>query len=206
MMNSMMSRSSEEPRGRGCPLAAALLSLVMLSGGCTTVSETYPDHHSSSVWAAARAVAETPEYRQWHLVENAVWEDREQARLEIYRRVERVERHPSIIGASRPHHERRTYRFRVTLDEAQAPDKPATLRFVSRGFGVPMHAREEGERYFADVWRMLQGWPDAPAMPVAPHMEPEFEPEPDVVADDEPVADDRDEPFIDVDELMDDRS
>jgi len=69
----------------------------------------------------------------------------------------------------------------------------------SRGFAVPMHAKAEAERYFADVWSILGGPPDEMA-------EVEDEVSTAAVADDEghrhhDQPRDAREPLVDVDAL-----
>lgn len=128
-------------------VAGMMIAVLGVAGGCTTLRESYPDHAPAHVWTAMKAVAESPEYDDWWVSSNNVWVDEANSRIEVHRRVDRSLRRP----LARPLREEREWRFKITM----ASLDPPTVSFVSRGFGVPMHARIEAERYFADVRRML---------------------------------------------------
>ncbi|HRP61888.1 MAG TPA: hypothetical protein PK400_01195 [Phycisphaerales bacterium] len=127
--------------------AGLLFAVLGVASGCTTLRESYPDHAPAHVWTAMKAVAESPEYDDWWVSSNNVWVDEASSRIEVHRRVDRSLRRP----LARPLREEREWRFQITLTSHDPP----TVNFLSRGFGVPMHARIEAERYFADVRRML---------------------------------------------------
>lgn len=125
--------------------------------GCTRLRESFPGQAPEHVWRALVAVAESPDYdhpdptRRWFVVENDVWLDEAEARIEIYRRLRR-DVHRSGSG---PHREDRTWRFGVRLEATDPPE----ATFVSRDWGVPMQALDEARRYFADVRGLLRGPP-----------------------------------------------
>jgi hypothetical protein len=144
-------------------LALALLLVVPLTG-CTSKRQAYPNHSPGQVWTAMQAVAESPEYDDWHLTANEVWVDEEQARIEVYREVRRTLHRPR----SKPVNQRRTWRLRFVLED----EDPPTVRVVSRGMGVPAHALQEADRYLIDVRRMLQT-EYAAAVPHRPEPSPE---------------------------------
>lgn len=127
--------------------AGVMIAVLGVASGCTTLRESYPDHAPAHVWTAMKAVAESPEYDDWWVSSNNVWVDEANSRIEVHRRVDRSLRRP----LARPLREEREWRFQITLTSHDPP----TVNFLSRGFGVPMHARIEAERYFADVRRML---------------------------------------------------
>ena len=127
--------------------AGAALALVVALGGCTTMRQTYPDATARQVWSAMVAVARSPSYDDWDVLNNETWVDEEHGRIEIYRQLRRVIYQP----VSRPRTERREWRFEVVLEKPEPP----TVAFVSRGLGVPSHAQAEANRFFVDVWTIL---------------------------------------------------
>jgi hypothetical protein len=182
------------------PVLLLLAALGLSASGCTTARQSFPDHDASQVWTALVAVAQTPDYRdpdptrRWHVRENQVWVDEEIPLIEIYRELDRV-RYPARMDPRREH---RTWRFRIILEK----EDPPTAQFVSRGWGVPMHASEEARRFFMDVIELLEssgeaaGAIDAPAPPPAPA----------APADDDATTapDVPGEPAVDIDDLDDD--
>lgn len=152
-------RITAEARGLVKPINPAMKPLLLLTallmiGGCATVSESFPGRDPDQVWTALVAVAETPSYddddptKRWWVKENRVWVDEANARIEIYRELDRMLRR----GTSPPLRQERTWRFQIVLD-AEGP----TATFTSRGVGVPMRAVAEGNRYFTDVHALLDG-------------------------------------------------
>lgn len=144
-----------------------LLALGLLATGCATTSHrTFADRPSDQVWTALVAAAESPRYEgeprdRWIVRENNVWADDATRRIEIHRELVRLLQRP----ATPPLREERTWRFSIRLED----DEPPTAVFVSRGFGVPMHATAEADLYFAEVEALLASAvpPDEPA-PLAP--------------------------------------
>lgn len=132
-------------------VVVAALCSVFLLGGCTTVRQDFPGVPSDQVWTAMVAVAQSPQYDEWTLIENEVWVDEDQQRIEVYRRTMRTLYQP----VSKPQTQDRTWRFQVHL----APGSPPEAKFISRGMAVPAHAKDEGKRYFDDVLELLSGLP-----------------------------------------------
>ncbi|MDY7107418.1 MAG: hypothetical protein SYC29_02160 [Planctomycetota bacterium] len=138
------------------PAMMALLAAVTALTGCTTIVETFPDEDPGHVWTALKAVAETPDYssddpaERWFVKENHVYVDEENARIEIYRELDRVLHR----ARTNPIREQRTWKFQIIYEPQ--PDPPTAI-FTSRRLGVPMQAADEAERYFADVWELLGG-------------------------------------------------
>lgn len=138
-------------------------SVVCLSG-CTTQRQTFEGHDVDEVWTAMLAVARTPDYStgdpadRWTVRENRVWVDPGTNRMEIFRRTERILYRP----ASHPQFQEREWKLNVELEERDPP----TVKFQSRGVGVPSHAWREADRYFAEVRDVLEGAP-VPAAPTA---------------------------------------
>ncbi len=171
-------------------VAVCVLATLTMSG-CTTVRQDFPDQDPGHVWTAMVAVAETPDYshsdaaKRWIVRENNVWLDTANSRIEIYRELDRV----LDLANADPRRENRTWLFRITLD----PTDPPLAEFTSRGWGVPMRARDEGLRYFADVLDLLSGAPS----PVAPS-EPAVQTQP---AFQELPPESSDKPIVDIEEL-----
>jgi len=170
--------------------------VVLAMGGCMTVRQEFDGRDRSQVWSAMTAVAEWPEYDDWHVLTNEVWQAPDEARLEVYREVQR-----SIHKPGQPHRvERREWRFRIELLDTDPP----SARFISRGFAIPAHARIEGDRYFADVWRMLGGRSVPEASP--DREDRSEEPARETDSDTSPPVDDEaeDAPLIDIDDVTGD--
>jgi hypothetical protein len=181
----------------------ALLAAALAVSGCTTVSETFPDRDPSQVWRALVVVAESPDYEsgeaseQWIVKENRVKVFEDESRIEIYRKVHRL----LDPTSADPRIEKRQWKFQVMFDTMI---EPPTATFVSRGFGVPMQAQAEADRYFEDVRDVLSGGEgEAPteAMPgqpteTMPDDQPATRPDSDAEPDEEPMIDieDLDEP------------
>lgn len=157
----------------------ALAPLVLMTGlavagaGCTVERHTFPGQEPEVLWTAMVAVADTPDYgadepdRRWSVKENVAHADPDDRRIEIYREIVRH----SDLTTVRPKKERRTFRFQVELEEFDPP----TVAFRSRGTGVPRHAQEEADRYFADVAGLVgdRPPPPGPAIPAGGASTPE---------------------------------
>jgi hypothetical protein len=135
------------------------VSILSLFAGCTTMERTFPDHSKEQVWSAMVTVAERPEYKDWKVLENNVYANEEAKRIEVNRVVHRQLYLPG--GGNNPRYERRDWKFTITL----MPVEPPTIDFVSRGWAVPMHAREEALRYLDDVKDVLSGGKVAAELP-----------------------------------------
>ncbi|MHC5022885.1 MAG: hypothetical protein ACYTGG_03080 [Planctomycetota bacterium] len=138
------------------PAILLLLLTLLLTGGCTTLSEPFPEFTPAEVWTAAKAVAESPVYDDWMMSSNDVWFDPDANRIEIERR---LKRHLHRAGAE-PLYQERNFRFTITLKKVEPP----TIKFINRGFNIPGHAHLEAERYFRDMHNLLAGEiPEPPA-------------------------------------------
>lgn len=133
--------------------------IVSFFGGCTTMERSFPDHSQDQVWSAMVAVAERPVYADWKVLENNVYANQEAKRIEVSRVVHRQLYLPG--SGNNPRYERRDWKFTITL----MPIEPPTIHFLSRGWAVPMHAREEAERYLNDVKDVLSGGKVAAELP-----------------------------------------
>ena len=157
---------------------ALLAAMAVSMTGCTTVLESFPGEDPGHVWTALVAVAQTPDYsdadpaERWMVKENHVYVDEPNARIEIYRELDRVLHR----ARTTPVREERTWKFQILF----APEDPPTATFTSRRMGVPMQAADEARRYFEDVWDLLGGAgkaepaaaPSTPSTPPAPPAQP----------------------------------
>jgi hypothetical protein len=173
------------PMKHALPAMMALLAAVTSLTGCTTIVETFPDEDPAHVWTALVAVAETPDYsstdpaERWFVKENDVYVDEENARIEIYRELDRVLHR----ARTNPIREQRTWKFQIIFEPEPAPP---TAYFTSRRLGVPMQAADEAHRYFADVWALLGGSGLMESEPAPPEQPPaEEEPPVDIEEGDE---------------------
>ncbi len=132
-------------------VAAIVAGLVML-GGCTSLQRSFPGAAPDDVWTTLVVVAERPQYEAWKVAANEVWTDEAARRIEIYRELRRILNRPT--GQLR---EKRSFRLQIRLE----PTDPPTVTFLSRGFGVPGYAEEEGLRFLDDVSAILAGPPGA---------------------------------------------
>src|SRR5687768_8626959 len=143
-------------------LIAAFALHACVSGGCTTVRESFAGHDPDQVWTALQAAANSPSggystgdpADRWGVRENRVWVDEESARIEIYRSLDRQVYRP---GGLEPVRQERTWKLRVQMVEREPP----IVEFSSRQAGVPAHAWDEAARYFDEV-RGILGEPVIP--------------------------------------------
>jgi hypothetical protein len=149
--------------------ASVPLWFIFLSA-CTTTRETFTGQSTHQVWTAMVAVANTPDYwhptdytERWIVRENDAWDDAENRRIEVFRKLERELHMPGQT----PVQESREWRFTVVMEE----DDPPVVTFTSRGAGVPAHAWHEADRFFAQVWDVL-GVKDPPKPPKPIKTEP----------------------------------
>lgn len=151
-------------------MTASLVAAVSLSG-CTTIVETFADEDPAHVWTALVAVAQTPDYsdddpdERWTVKENHVYVDEANARIEIYRELDRVLHR----ARTNPVRQERTWKFQILFE----PEPPPRAIFTSRHLGVPMQAADEARRYFDDVWELLGGRERTAPRPPRPAPPPE---------------------------------
>lgn len=169
-------------------LVLALAGLIL--GGCTSKSRTFHGRSADEVWRAMQAVAESPEYDDWHVTENEVWVHDDDARIEVYRETRRL----LYRAGAKPLPQRRSWRFQLLLDDTDPP----TARFVSRGMAIPGHAQAEADRFFIDLHRTLS--PDLPRSQRTKRPSADETARP---AADEPVVEDATPVPFDVDDLKD---
>jgi len=102
---------------------ALLPAMAVSMTGCTTVLESFPGEDPGHVWTALVAVAQTPDYsdadpaERWMVKENHVYVDEPNARIEIYRELDRVLHR----ARTTPVREERTWKFQILFDPEDRP-------------------------------------------------------------------------------------
>jgi hypothetical protein len=149
---------------RTCPTLHAVALPAVIAGtlatGCTTTTETFPGKSRDQVWTALLRAAETPQYKDWHVIENDVWGYESDGRIEIWRLLRRYTDPPGQWARM----EDREWKFAVMLDQADPP----SATFKVRSMGVPSYGWDEGDLYFAHVWTLLGGKPEPGSPPPTP--------------------------------------
>ena len=160
---------------RFCSTVVLALALLFVTG-CSSVTETFPDHSPEQVWTALTAVAETPDYRdpdpakEWFVKENHVWVDEAAGQIEIYREIDRILHR----AGTRPERQFRSLKLQVLFEAHPVPTATMTARHAD----IPTRAQAEMARYFDDVRellngsQMLSGPDDEPAPAPAPDPQP----------------------------------
>ena len=135
-------------RGRA---AAAVLGVLALGlGGCVTRTQPLSGYSSDEVWIAMQAVADSPSYDDWHIVQNDVYANDDTRSIEIYRELKRV----YVSPTSDPQKQERDWRFQILLLE-DTETQLFSIDFTARQLAVPAHVWDEADRYFAQVNALL---------------------------------------------------
>ena len=140
-------------------ILTTFLTLVTLlgSGGCSITERcTLEGRDPEQVWAAMKAVAQTPDSYatavdpadRWFVRDNQVWIDEEAQRIEVSRTLQR-ELHKPLAPVRR---EERSWKFEVLLELHEPP----TMAFRTRNATIPAHVWEEAGRYFDEVAQFLE--------------------------------------------------
>lgn len=141
--------SLRAPLWGGCGLAvAACISLGL--GGCVTRTQPLSGYSSDEVWIAMQAVADSPSYDDWHIVQNDVYANDDTRSIEIYRELKRV----YVSPTSDPQKQERDWRFQILLLE-DTETRLFSIDFTARQLAVPAHVWDEADRYFAQVNALL---------------------------------------------------
>lgn len=147
-----------------------LLVPFLTACGTTERREIMLGRDADQVWAAMKAVAQTPDYYmssdnvsdRWLVRENHVAYDDDVRRIEVLRRLERELHKPM----AQPRYEHREWKFEIVLEEGVAAGP--VIRFRTRNTGVPAHAWNEARWYFDEVEAFLGPAPQTPAPPSEP--------------------------------------
>ena len=128
-------------------LALAMTTVIVL-GGCSKRTATFPGHSDPEVWNAMVTVAENPVYDDWHVFENEVMTARPEGRIEIYR----ILRRDLVRVGQDPVRQVENWKFNVQFLHTDPP----TIGFTARQASIPAHLWREADRYFADMRTILQ--------------------------------------------------
>jgi len=155
-----MSRMSRSMPTNRAAVACLAMSAALL-GGCNVSNRmAFEGTEPGALWTAMQAAAESPDYessdpaKRWFVKENHVHREDGEARLEVYRELDRIVRGPMTGLDLR---ERRAWRFSIRLENTDPP----AASFTVRGFVVPTRAGDEARRFFADVEAVLAGLPES---------------------------------------------
>ena len=128
-------------------LTLALTSVIVL-GGCSNRTATFPGHSDPEVWNAMVTVAENPVYDDWYVMENEVMTARSEGRIEILR----ILRRDLVQVGQDPVRQSEDWQFNVQFMHTDPP----TIRFTARHVAVPAHLWREADRYFSDMRTILE--------------------------------------------------
>ena len=143
--------SLRAPLWGGCGLAVAVAVCISLGlGGCVTRTQPLSGYSSDEVWIAMQAVADSPSYDDWHIVQNDVYANDDTRSIEIYRELKRV----YVSPTSDPQKQERDWRFQILLLE-DTETRLFSIDFTARQLAVPAHVWDEADRYFAQVNALL---------------------------------------------------
>ena len=127
-----------------------ILSLSALTA-CGTKDREFPGHSRDQVWKAMVQAADDPRYADWIVVENQVWRDDLNSRLEILRNVRR----DVMVSGEAPRREETEWRFSAELTDTDPP----AVEFSTSTITVPAHFWLQARHYLDEVDRRLNGMP-----------------------------------------------
>ncbi|MEI6272907.1 MAG: hypothetical protein WCQ03_05485, partial [Phycisphaerae bacterium] len=131
-------------------LFLGILSLSALTA-CGTKDREFPGHSRDQVWKAMVQAADDPRYADWIVVENQVWRDDLNSRLEILRNVRR----DVMVSGEAPRREETEWRFSAELTDTDPP----AVEFSTSTITVPAHFWLQARHYLDEVDRRLNGMP-----------------------------------------------
>ena len=131
-------------------LFLGILSLSTLTA-CGTKDREFPGHSRDQVWKAMVQAADDPRYADWVVIENQVWRDDLNSRLEILRNVRR----DVMVSGEAPRREETEWRFSAELTDTDPP----AVEFSTSTITVPAHFWLQARHYLDEVDRRLNGMP-----------------------------------------------
>ena len=131
-------------------LFLGILSLSALTA-CGTKDREFPGHSRDQVWKAMVQAADDPRYADWVVIENQVWRDDLNSRLEILRNVRR----DVMVSGQAPKREETEWRFSAELTDTDPP----AVEFSTSTITVPAHFWLQARHYLDEVDRRLNGMP-----------------------------------------------
>ncbi|MSR34471.1 MAG: hypothetical protein EXS12_06715, partial [Phycisphaerales bacterium] len=127
------------------------LVLLPVLAACGTKDRDFPGHTRDQVWKAMIQAADDPRYADWVVLENKVWRDDEQSRLEILRDLVR----DVVVPGSDPRREETKWKFSAQLTDTEPPG----VEFSTSTITVPAHFWLQAYHYLDEVDRRLKGMP-----------------------------------------------
>ncbi|MBM4112162.1 MAG: hypothetical protein FJ253_02135 [Phycisphaerae bacterium] len=137
-------------------VGAGVLALVPL-GGCS-MERTYEGHTRDQVWSAMVDAAKSPRYRDWIVMDNSVWCDEPDARIEILRELKR----DVVLPGQKPYREEMEWRLKAVL----APEYPPQVKFSTQDLCVPAHFWLQADHFFDEVQSRLATTQPMPPAPI----------------------------------------
>ncbi|MDA0803956.1 MAG: hypothetical protein O2819_09460, partial [Planctomycetota bacterium] len=139
---------------------AALLAALPACQARNTIRD-YPGVPAEQVWRAALAAAEDPLPGKWHMIENGVWADEAERRIELHRV---LRRDVFEVGASSPYREERDWAVSIrVLDPASGERRFAVaVEIEDRTLAYPRKFHAFTDLFFDDVERRLTHMPRTP--------------------------------------------
>ncbi|MDA1008860.1 MAG: hypothetical protein O2800_07680, partial [Planctomycetota bacterium] len=144
--------------------------VVVLASGCHTTDalRDYPGVSADQLWRAALAAANDPMAKDWHLIENGVWYDEPNHRIELFRV---LKRDVLEVGASHPRREERRWSVSICVldpDRGERRFAPA-IRIEDRTLAQPRKFHSLTDSYFDDVEQRLLHTPVRAIDPPSPN-------------------------------------
>ncbi len=155
-------------RRRWLPLALLLLPIL---AACGTKEREFPGHTRDQVWKAMVQAAEDPRYADWIVVDNKVWRDDAEGRIEIYRDIRREIPNPG----SAPRREEIEWKFSAEVTETDPPG----VAFSTSTIAVPAHFWLQASHFLDEVERRLNGMPLEKKAQILAYSSPESSPLPE---------------------------
>lgn len=97
-----------------------------------------------------QAVADSPSYDDWHIVQNDVYANDDTRCIEIYRELRRL----YVSPYADPQKQAEEWRFQIALQQDTEEGFPS-IDFTARQVAIPSHVWDEADRYFAQVTALL---------------------------------------------------
>ena len=134
-----------------CRLLLLFIVLPTFLTACGTKDREFPGHTRDQVWKAMVQAADDPRYADWVVLENKVWRDDAQSRIEILRDLVR----DVMVPGQDPKREEAEWRFSAELVNSNPP----SVEFSTSTITVPAHFWLQARHYLDEVDRRLAGMP-----------------------------------------------
>ena len=128
-----------------CRLLLLFIVLPTFLTACGTKDREFPGHTRDQVWKAMVQAADDPRYADWVVLENKVWRDDAQSRIEILRDLVR----DVMVPGQDPKREEAEWRFSAELVNSNPP----SVEFSTSTITVPAHFWLQARHYLDEVDR-----------------------------------------------------